>query len=258
MRHIIVLLAAFAALAGCTHNIHVAAPGESDHPTINTSGQATVYVIPDKVVVNLGVVTHAATLDPAKSKNDADAARLVKAISALGVPAKDFATDNVQVQINYENFLSWAIEGYTVRRSYAITLKDTSLLEKLVHTALSNGANEIQNVSFETTELRKHRDHARQMAIRAAKEKAVALARELDATVGKPRVINETDAYNYSGAYWGYYWGGYSPNNANNSNNSNNSNSGGSTEAGAREVGETMPLGQIAVSASVTVTFDLN
>jgi len=40
--------------------------------------------------------------------------------------------------------------------------------------------------------LRKHRDMARQQAIRAAREKAVALAGDLGAKVGKPFSIQET------------------------------------------------------------------
>jgi hypothetical protein len=48
-------------------------------------------------------------------------------------------------------------------------------------------------------DLRKYRGQARQMAIKAAPEKAVALARVLDCTIGKPKTISEGGAY----VYWG-------------------------------------------------------
>ena len=65
--------------------------------------------------------------------------------------------------------------------------------------ALTSGANYVLGIDFRTTELRKHRDTARQQAIRAAKEKAVALAQELEVTVGKAQSIHEQT----SSGWWG-------------------------------------------------------
>jgi len=89
---------------------------------------------------------------------------------------------------------------------YAVTLKDTSLFERLVTTALKSGANRLIGFEYRTTDLRKHRDEARRMAIRAAKEKAELLAGELGTRVGKPQTIGE----GYVGYYGGYAsrWGG--------------------------------------------------
>jgi len=139
------------------------------------------------------------------------------------------------------------IEGYFARRSYSVTLKDVKQFEPLVAAGLKNGANRIQGFEFKTTELRKHRDEARKRAIRAAKEKAEALAAELGAKAGKPRSIGE--GYNSGGSYrswWG--WGGY--------NYQTNAQVAVQSDGGG-EGGETMPLGQVAVRAQVSVTFDL-
>jgi len=82
------------------------------------------------------------------------------------------------------------------------------------------------------------------MAIKAAKEKAVDLARELECEVGRPRTIGES-----SWGYWGpaSRWGG---NSWMTQNSAQQQSSGG-------EGGETMPLGQIGIKATVSVTFDL-
>ena len=55
----------------------------------------------------------------------------------------------------------------------------------------------MQAVRLRTSQLRKYRDEARAKAIRAAKEKAVALAGELGVKIGRPHSISE--GYQYSG-----------------------------------------------------------
>jgi uncharacterized protein YggE len=221
---------------------------DAEPPSISTTGEAIVYVVPDKVTVSLGAVSHDSDLDKAKALNDAAVTSLLKAITGLGIDTKDISTDRVQVDVHYRNS-SYAreIDGYSVRRGYAITLKDPKLLEKLVDAALKNGANEIGGIAFETTDLRKFRDQARQMAVKAAKEKAEALAKELDCKVGRPTRIAEGGG--------GSYFGGYSG--ANRSMLANGFQNAVQTIQGGGEDGETMPLGKIAVQASVSVTFEL-
>lgn len=215
--------------------------------TITTTGEASVYVVPDRVVVNVGIETFAADLDAATASNEAAGKKLVQAVLGLGVERKDVATDRLQVEIHrrYENGRYVDVDGYFVRRGYAITLKDVTRLERLVETALKNGANQIQDVTFSTTELRKYRDQARQMAIRAAREKAVMLAKELDCTVGKPKTINESGGNVYFGGYRWDRGGSITGQNA------------VQLVAGPRDTGEALSLGQIAVSASVSVTFEM-
>ena len=111
----------------------------------------------------------------------------------------------------------------------------------------TNGVNYVHGIDFRTSELRKHRDTARAMAIQAAKEKADALASELGVKRGKVYSITE----NYWGGWWswsGSYWrsrggGGMQQNVA--------QNAGGASEAteGA------LSVGQISVSATVNVSF---
>jgi uncharacterized protein YggE len=88
------------------------------------------------------------------------------------------------------------------------------------------------------------------MAIKAAKEKAVDLAAQLDAKVGKPRTIAEGYGGGYSYRGWYGYFGGNSFGNAQNV-------AQAAPGGGSDDSGDTMRLGQIEVHASVSVTFDL-
>ncbi len=51
--------------------------------TINVSGQALIYVVPDEVIVGLGIETFDASLAQAKTKNDTETATLLRAIQDL-------------------------------------------------------------------------------------------------------------------------------------------------------------------------------
>jgi uncharacterized protein len=219
---------------------------ENEKPrTITATGESIVYVVPDEVVVSFGVETYDPSLDKAKSDNDRMSESLLKAIKSLKIDEKHIQTDTLNISVQPRNYQkpSEGIDGYWARRSYAITLKDTKLFEQLVDSALKSGANRIYGFDFRTTELRKHRDEARKMAIEAAREKAVALAAELDCKLGKPRTIDEEAA----AMYYRGNWGGNAIANAQVQ----------AQAPGVDESGQVMPLGQIPVRANVRVVFDL-
>jgi uncharacterized protein YggE len=82
---------------------------------------------------------------------------------------------------------------YVVRKSIAIKLTKISSFDAIMTGLVTNGVNHVQGVDFRTTELRKHKDKAREMAIHAAKEKAEAMAAALGMKVGKPLHIDVND-----------------------------------------------------------------
>jgi uncharacterized protein YggE len=216
-----------------------------DVRTISTSGEAVVYAVPDEVVVNFGVETAQPELEKAKSQNDQAASRLVKALKEIGIEAKHIQTDNMDIEIRYKDN-NLVIAGYVARRGYSVTLKDTKKFESLITTALNAGANRLLGFEYRNTELRKFRDQARRMAVKAAHEKAVDLADALACQVGSPRVIQEGGGFaGYWGSHWG--WGG----------NAMTQNSVQAAPGGGGDGGEATPLGQIAIRAQISVTFDL-
>ncbi len=224
---------------------------EEQPRTVSTTGDSTVYVVPDEVVLRAGVEVFNMDLDKAKQLNDQQSAKLVSALKEMKIEEKDIQTAHLEIEIRYHRSDQpiLGVEGYYARRAYSITLKDTKQFEKLVDVAIKNGANRLMGFEFKTSPLRKYRDEARKMAIKAAKEKAVALAGELGCKVGAPRTISE-NSYGYSG-YWGSSWGWYGGYRGGMAQNSIQHVEGGGSG------GETMPLGELGVNATVSVSFDL-
>ena len=132
-----------------------------------------------------------------------------------------------------------------------MTLTDVAKVEDLVTKVLQAGVNYIHGIDFQTTEFKKYREQARELALRAAKEKADKMAAVLGQSVGPPIQITE----NYSGSPWWYWpswsgWGygrgqGISQNVIQN------------VQGGSRDSSETIALGKISIRGNVTVSFEL-
>jgi uncharacterized protein YggE len=213
--------------------------------TISVSGEALIMVVPDEAVVTLGVETFNASLQKGQELNNAAGNRLLDSVKRLGVEEKNIKTQDLSVSIQYVSFdhPSRGIEGYTLRKMYVVTLKDVSRAATVINTALLNGANIISGIDYRTTELRKHRDAARVAAVRAAKEKAMALLAELGCKLGKPQTVSEA---NFS--YYGYGQGNMTQNVM--------ASVDGSALSGDIG-GDTIPAGQIGIRATVQITFDI-
>ena len=216
---------------------------------ITVTGEAVVKVVPDEVVLSLGVESSDKQLRLARSLNDARVEQVLAAAQKLGIAAKDIQTDHISIEPRYrDSYEQRDFVGYFVRQAIVITLKDVTQFEDLLTDVLDAGANYVHGIQFRTTELRKYKDEARALAIKAAREKAVALAQELDQNVGKPYAIREDQEGWWSGynSGWGSASGlGMTQNVVQNAGN-----------IGAEMEGTLAP-GQISVTASVTVSFEL-
>jgi uncharacterized protein YggE len=246
----LVALLATITLGAAPAAAQTAPPQERAEPRLVTvTGEAVVNVVPDEVVLTLGVESSDKQLRRAKSLNDERVKQVLAAAERLGIPAKDIQTDHISIEPRYrDNYEQRDFVGYFVRQTIEINLKDVSQFENLLTDVLDAGANYVHGIQFRTTELRKHKDEARALAIEAAREKAVALAQELDQHVGKPYSIREDQEGWWSGynTGWGSAGGlGMTQNVVQNAGNE-----------GAGMEGALAP-GQLGVTARVTVSFEL-
>ncbi len=229
----------------------VAAQNARQPPSIDVQGSADVKVVPDQVFIMFGVETSDPNLTVSKSRNDESVKKLLALTRDLSIDPKYVQTDFISIEpwqheLRDENRTT-RLE-YRVRKNIAVTLSDIAKFEELLSRALEGGVNHVHGIQFRTTELRKHRDHARQMAIQAAKEKATLLAGKLGRQVGPAIRISE-----YGGGWYSPYsfWGGQG--------HGSNVMSQVSSQAGEASASEgAIAFGQITVTASVSVSFALH
>jgi uncharacterized protein YggE len=158
---------------------------------ISVTGTAEIEVAPDEAILRLGVDTRNKDFAYAKSQHDTRAKKVLALAHDAGVEAKYIQTSELTMGPEYAEDPQKELLGYTVSQTIAITLKDLSKYEALMSSLLGAGVNRIDGIDFRVAEPRKYKDEARAKAIRAAREKAVAMAAGLGQTVGKPWSISE-------------------------------------------------------------------
>jgi len=217
---------------------------------VSVTGEAEVRVVPDEVVLTLGIQTADNQLAVAKNQNDAIVKKVLALATDFGIAPEHVQTDYIGVEPRYPNGCYDLCDpiGFSVYKTVVVTLRDLTRFEDLLTGVLNAGVNHVQGIEFRTTELRKYRDEARALAIRAAQEKAAALAGELGQKAGQPQTIQEQQSSWWSGysAWWGSRWGSAMTQNT-------------VQEYQGAPLGEDSSVapGQISVRASVAVSFEL-
>ena len=224
-----------------------------DPRIVSVTGSAEIKVVPDEVVLTLGIETFSTDLGRAKEDNDSRAAKTLAFAKAAGIESKHIQTDYIHIApVTRHNYDSGGkrrnIHGFEVRKTIELVLKELVKFEDVLSGCLDAGVTNVHGVQFRTTELRKYRDEARALAIGAAREKALALAGELGQSIGRPRRIEEVSAgwrHGYNHARWGSYGSNLMQNTVQ------------FRPGPAAEMAGTIALGQISVTAQVRVSFDL-
>jgi uncharacterized protein len=171
-------------------------------PLITVTGQAEVRVPPDEVVFTLVVEFVDKDMLAAKKKTD-DSVKEVLAIARRNnVKPEDVQTSYISVQPKYNTddleydqrrTVKRVLIGYEVSKTVAVRLRDIARFDDLLSDVLRAGVTRVSNVQFRDSQLRKHKDQARAMAIKAAQEKATLLAREIGQSIGPAYSITETE-----------------------------------------------------------------
>jgi uncharacterized protein len=213
---------------------------QNDKALITVSGQAEISVTPDMAVFNLEVESLDKDLARAKAVNDESVRKTLAIAKTYNIAPADIQTSYISVDTRYAEYEDKprVFLGYEVSKKIVLTLRDMSRIESLLSDVIKAGVNKVGGINFRTTQIRQHKDRARQMAIKAAQEKAIALTKEIGQTIGKAYSITE-DGIESS------------------SSNNFSANSRGSVSGDYSDAEGTIAIGQIPVTARVTVSFEL-
>ena len=218
--------------------------------SVQVSGTAVVNVVPDRVLIQLGVQSNGVTPQAVESANSITINKVIGALKAQGIEEKDIVTDWYVIEPIYDDYSSLYIKGYRINNIVAITLRDISKVNQVIIAALNAGSNQVVNVEFYLSDLRKYRDQARELAMVAAQEKAQDLASAAGAETGCVMNINENTWSHYNGGWYSQNRDLWTQNTV-----QNIAPSGG--EAGALTDAGPVNLGQISVRAEVSASFSL-
>src|SRR5262249_22364697 len=174
--------------------------------TINTSGQATIKVKPDSARVYFGVQTLAKTIKDAREQNAAKVKKVLDALGALQIPDLKMKTSDVEVELvqsREEKDRLPELIGYRITNTFTV-LAQNDHPEKLsrdasrvLDTALENGVNIVQQISFFKKDLVDVRRQAMAKAVEDALANAHALAAGGKVKLADTVSINGEPAYYY-------------------------------------------------------------
>lgn len=215
--------------------------------TITVSGTAEIKVDPDEALLTFSVTTFDRDLDAARRQHDESIHSIHALAHDFGIAARDIRTDRMKMEtlrelprkdrddpeLRHAN----PVRGYLVSKRIVLRLSDLARFDDFYAQLLKTGISEISSVEFHTSRLLEHRDAARELAMKAAQRKATALSGALAQQIGRAIEIDEGDR---SSSAFGR--GLLSQNSIS------------AVESGSASG---FSAGQISVSASVTVVFEL-
>ena len=130
---------------------------------------------PDEVVFTLEVESVDKDVLAAKKKTDESVKEVFSLARDNKVNADDVQTSYISVEPKYntDEFeygttprgVKRVFLGYAVSKTIAIRLKDISRFDPLLSDVLKAGVTKVSNVEFRNSQIRKHRDQARSMAL---------------------------------------------------------------------------------------------
>ncbi len=162
-----------------------AAFAEDRPPTISVNGEGTIEVAPDRATVTVGVRSQNRDAGKVQTENAQKASNIVRAIVALGIEKKNIHTGDYNFRPIYRNDENRQnkLVGYTAENSITVTIDDLNLTGKVIDAALSNGANNVNSLSFGIGDRKALEREALKLAARDARAKAEAVAAELGTTI---------------------------------------------------------------------------
>jgi hypothetical protein len=150
--------------------------------SVTVTGQGKVTYTPDLAIVNLGVqIDKVAKPEDALNQLNSKVEGIIKAVKALGIGDADIQTQNYSLypQYDYKDNVS-TVSGYNANEQLVIRVtgydQDKNRLSQVIAAASKAGANQVNNLTFDASNLSDLKQEARVKAISDAKDKSTALA----------------------------------------------------------------------------------
>ncbi len=187
-------------------------------PKISVSGEAVVYVRPDKVIIRFSI--EARDKDVGNAKNEAAEVtnKAIAAFQECGVSKKDIQVSQsrierhlldserpyfqkpskANVQANQMAVPADVLDSnrdgrpmeYVATKTLAVTVSDPGKVEELLTKGFQAGVDQVLSVEYQNDDINKHRENSRRMAAKSAQEKAKQLADSLGQDLGPALHVN--------------------------------------------------------------------
>ena len=202
--------------------------------SVTVQASASVNAAPDIARIRAGVRSEAGTAADALSANSKTMTNVIDGLKAMGIEAKDIQTSNFNVSPQYAHHRDGRapeITGYQATNEVSVLVRDLKSFGGVLDKLVGLGANQVHGLSFEVSKAEELADEARREAVANARRRAELFAKAANAEVGEVLEIREGGAPSFS--------------------------RGPMLEAASARMAAPIEPGEQALSASVTVTWEL-
>lgn len=167
-------------------------------PSVSVVGEAEIQVAPDQVSFTFEVVTTNAAISEAKRQNDIAAAKTLSVAKSFAISNDELQTDRLTIAPRLAGDKDprgkGTVIGYEVSKRIIVTLKQIDRIDEFLAKVIDAGVNRIVDINIENSELEKHEQQVRLLAIDDARAKAESYVKRLGQKIGRAYVIREEDA----------------------------------------------------------------
>lgn len=172
-----------------THIQEHAMPQEEDRGTLQVSGQAQVSVPADKAIISFAVETEARSAQDAVRENAQRMDAVIAGLGGSGIEGMEIETFGYNLSPDYrypsrENPGSREIASYRAQNNIRVTLPEVESAGAILDAATEAGANRVQSVQFEASNLQSARLQALAEAVNHARQEAEVMAQAMGVELG--------------------------------------------------------------------------
>ncbi len=184
--------------AACMLALHAnALAQERQPPHLTVTGEASVTVPPDSVLIRTGVTTQGKTAKEASDTNAKASQALLAALRGAGIDDKDIQTTRLSLQPTYESSITSGrgrINGFNASNQVTIKVRDVAKLADIIDRVVAAGATDIGGIEFLVSSPSRALDPVRPEAYADARRKAEIYAKAAGATLGRVLAFSEDQA----------------------------------------------------------------
>jgi uncharacterized protein YggE len=166
-------------------------------PQIVTTGRGQTKVTPDRALLDMGVMTRAATASAAGAENARIQTAIIEALRRLGIAQEQISTAGYNVYPEMrdrpENTAP-RITGYVVNNTVRVELRRLDQIGQAIDAVLAAGANMINQLNFYVANEDEPKRLALAAAVQDARADAEALARAAGGSLGELLEISTVEA----------------------------------------------------------------
>jgi len=191
-------LLATAVVFMCLCSSALAQPPAPPVSTIRVSGHAILHAKPDRVEIDLGVVTQGSQAGPTAAENASHLEAVLAALRKTAAEEADIKTVSYGLTANYRYPAGGAppeITGYTATNIVHVKLDDLKKMGNIIDVATQSGANRVQGIQFTLRDPESVHLQALREAATNARAQAAALASALGLKISRVLSVQEEGEY---------------------------------------------------------------